>query len=136
MKRIITILLLVFVVAVCSMAQQFKNESEYYPKSFQIEKIYSHSLGYRIDYIKQNYSLGTLWAPIEWFRTTAGRGWISYGKNQAYPYITIYFKNGQFDHFKLYLIESTAHRSWDILDSQGDYSEQFSSPDSIPEFDF
>ncbi len=135
MKRITLIFLIALAASVCTMAQQFENESEYYPKSFQIHKIYTHTLGFRIDYIKQDYSIDTLWAPIEWFRSTAGSGSMAYGDSLAYPYITFYFKNGELNHFRLYLIESKAHSSWGVLSALTDYSEKFPSPDSAPVFE-
>ena len=55
-------------------AQQFENESEYYPKSFQIHRIYTLSKGYRIDYVTQNYKIGTF-ASI-WWRTPPMRAGV------------------------------------------------------------
>ncbi len=133
MNRIALICLIAFVASVC-MAQQFENESEYYPKSFQIDRIYTHKLGFRIDYIKQDYSIDTLWAPIEWFRSTAGKGSIAYGDSRAYPYITFYTKNGELSHFRLYLIENKTHGSWGVFRSPGDHDDKFPSPDSTPVF--
>ena len=114
-------------------AQQFENESEYYPKSFQIHRIYTLSKGYRIDYVTQNYKIGTFWAPIEWFRGAGSTGEIAYGTGAAYPYVTFFFKEGIVEHFRLYLVESPAHESWGMLSPAEDYADQFPASDAKPE---
>ncbi len=125
--------LLVFISLVVTtgiFAQRFENESEYYPKTFAIESIYSHALGYRVDYIRQDYSIDTLWLPAEWFKSADSVGQIAYGKGVIYPYMTLFYKNGQLDHFRLYLQENKSHPSWKLLKSGVDHSDKFPSPDS------
>ncbi len=117
-------------------AQKLENESELYPKTVPISHIYNNTNGFRIDYIRQNYTLGTFWAPIEWFRGAASTGAISYGNSAAYPYVTFYYKDGEVDHFRLYLVENPAHQSWGFLDPNVDYSGEFPPVDSKPEISF
>ena len=133
MKRITLFVILVLLVGTAgAFADEFENESVLYPKSLQIKYIYPLSEGYRIDYIRQNYTLGTLWAPIEWFLGTANIGSIAYGEGRAYPYVTFYYKDGEVDHFRLYLVENPAHESWNSLDPGVDYSGEFPPADSKP----
>lgn len=137
MKRVIvTILILFFAGAALLTAQQFKDESEYYPKTVPIGRIYPHELGYRIDFIKQDYSIGTIYAPSEWFRSAASIGEIAYGSGPAYPYATFFYKDGEVDHFRLYLIESYGHESWGRLEAGVDYSGEFPPDDSKPQIVF
>ncbi|MCK5737335.1 MAG: hypothetical protein KAH21_12695 [Spirochaetaceae bacterium] len=137
MKRItlFVISLLLFCTA-GAFAQKFENESEIYPKTLHIGRIYNHSKGFRVDYIRQDYTVGSFWAPIEWFRGTASTGEITYGESKAYPYVTFYYKDGAVDHFRLYLIENPAHESWGSLDPGTDYSDRFPSADSKPEISY
>lgn len=135
MKRMTIIMILLLAMAVSAVAQQFENESEYYPKTLPIERISIHSLGYRIDYIKQDYTIGTFWAPVGWFRSAGTMGEIAY-IDSGYPYVSFFYKNGVLDHFRLYLIESMEHSSWDILDNATDYSDRFPDLDSIAEIQF
>ena len=137
MKRIILVFLILISAGITgAFAQEIKNESEYYPVTLSIAKIYTSPQGYRIDYIRQDYSLGTLWAPLEWFRDSASTGEIAYGKGRAYPYVTFFYKDGQVDHFRLYLLPNPADETWGVLDKDTDYSDKFPSPDSKPEISY
>jgi hypothetical protein len=136
-KRVTLItLVLLLIGTVGAFAQQFENESELYPKTLQIARIFNHSDGYRVDYIRQNYTVGTFWAPIEWFRGAASVGAMAFGDGPAYPYVTFFYKDGEVDHFRLYVIENPAHDSWGYLDPNVDYSGEFPSPDSKPVISF
>ncbi|MCG8452496.1 MAG: hypothetical protein MI717_04860 [Spirochaetales bacterium] len=137
MKRVSVIALILFVLCtVGAFAQQFPNESELYPKSLQIAKIYNHSKGYRIDYIRQDYTVGTFWAPVAWFREAGGIGEIAYGEGESYPYVSFFYKDGQMDHFRLYLFRNLAHESWGFLDPTIDYDGEFPANDALPEISF
>jgi hypothetical protein len=117
-------------------AQNIENESDFYPKTVQIARIFNHSDGFRVDYIRQDYTVDTFWAPIEWFRGAASTGAIAHGEGRAYPYVTFFYKEGVVDHFRLYLIENPADDSWGYLDPGVDYSGEYPSTDSSPEISF
>ncbi|OQX29106.1 MAG: hypothetical protein B0D92_05525 [Spirochaeta sp. LUC14_002_19_P3] len=134
MKRIMLILLVA--AAMSAYAQQFENESEFYVKTLPVNRIYLYNPGYRIDYIRQDSSIGTLWAPAEWFRKPATMGKVVYGKGNEYPYVSFFFKNGVLDHFRLYLIQNKLDDSWGDMGSEADYQGKFPSPDTIPTIEF
>ena len=137
MKRIILFVISLLLFSTTgAFAQKFENESELYPKTLSIARVYNHSKGFRIDYIRQNYTVGSFWAPIAWFRGAGSTGEIAYGSSAAYPYVTFYYKDGVVDHFRLYLIENPAHESWGSLDPAEDYSDKFPPDDSKPEISF
>ena len=137
MKRITLLALMIFILGtVGAFAQQPENESTFYPKTLQIHKIYNHSMGFKVEYIRQDYSLGSFWAPIEWFRGAASTGEIAYGEGPSYPYVTFFYNSGELDHFRLYLIENPAHSSWGALDPTADYSGEFPDPESVPEITY
>ena len=132
-KRITLLaIVLVLISTVGAFAQDFKNESEFYSKTLQINQIYNNAKGFKVEYIRQDYTLGSFWAPIEWFRGAASTGEIAYGDSAAYPYVSFFYKSGELDHFRLYLFENPAHASWGSLDPTVDYSAEFPSPDSKP----
>jgi hypothetical protein len=136
-KRITLIVMSILLFSTAgAFAQKFENESELYPKTVPIAHIYNNSKGFRVDYIRQNYTVGTFWAPIEWFRGAGSTGEIAYGEGASYPYVTFYYKDGEVDHFRLYLIENPAHESWGYLDPEVDYSGEFPAVDSKPEISF
>jgi len=135
MKHIgISLALLLVIAALSLFAQNFENESEIYPKTLQVAQVSRHADGLRVDYIRQNYTVGTLWAPNEWFNSPESIGEIFYGNKRAYPYITFYFVDGALDHFRLYLSDRNANQFGDPLDS--DYSAKFPPAESTPEIDF
>lgn len=136
MKRTVLVVMILLLSGVSVFSQKIANESYLYPKTFQIRRIYTHPLGYRVDYLKQDYSIGTLWAPIEWFRTAANIGELAYTSGPATPFITFFFKEGVLDHFSIYAFANPLHPSWALLDAGTDYTQDFPSPDTIPEIDF
>ena len=136
-KRILLFVISLFLFSTAgAFAQKFENESELYPKTVPIARVYNTENGLRVDYIRQDYTIGTFWAPIDWFRGAASTGEIAYGEGAAYPYVTFYYKDGVVDHFRLYLIENPADESWGFLDPGVDYSDKFPPADSKPEISF
>lgn len=136
LKRALFIMLILFVNIFVVFAQDFENESEYYPKTLWIDSIYSHKSGYRVDYLQDGYKLGTLWIPNEWLSGEERKGSIAYGRGDTYPYITFFFKGGEISHFRLYIVEDRAHASWDKLDPRVDYSGKFASADLNTDTEF
>ncbi len=104
-----------------------------YPKTVSIYKVYPHSLGYRVDYIKSNRTIGTFYAPLEWFKKAGGYGEIVYGKGKQYPYATFYYADGKIDHFRLYLIEDFNDISWGTLRDQ-DVTDKFNTEELVIEY--
>ena len=100
------------------------SKSEFYPKTMAINKVYPHAMGYKVDYIKSNRTLGSFYAPTEWFKKAAGYGEIVYGKGAQYPYAVFYYKEGRIDHFRLYLVSDFNDVSWGVLRGN-DYTKQF-----------
>lgn len=135
-RRVLIVVLLLLISAAGAFAQKIENESDYYPKTLQIARIFNHAKGYRVDYIRQDYTVGTFWAPVEWFRGAASTGEIAFGTGRAYPYVTFFYKEGTVDHFRLYLIENPAHESWGLLDPNVDYTGEFPSVESKPEITY
>lgn len=135
MKRIITFA--VVISGLCSLsAQNFENESEYYAKTVPIARIYTHEEGYRIDYMREDNRLDTFLAPLEWFYGSQRKGVIAFGEGRAYPYASFFFKDGDLDHFRLYLVESLAHESWATYETGDETAANFPPGDSNPEINF
>ena len=125
MKKRAAALMVLFMILCGSFLYAEATPSDYYPKTMAINRIYPSELGYRVDYIKANRTLGTFYAPNEWFKEAAGYGEIVYGSGAQYPYATFYYKDGKIDHFRLYLISNYNDVSWGVLRGD-DYSDEFS----------
>jgi hypothetical protein len=93
-----------------------------YVRSMHIEKVFIHSLGYAIVYYKPSGAgYGILYLPYNWFTEAGGAGEIVWGRNQAYPYISIFWVDGKFSHLKCFFQESLGHPMWENLSKN--YSE-------------
>jgi hypothetical protein len=96
-------------------AQNFSDgkESGYFYVNVPIEKVYPYRKGYVVQYRKGVNQMARAYLPIEWFEDAAGKGELLYlGTGNAWPYLTVYYKDGAFSHVRLYLRRDRAHASW------------------------
>ncbi|RKX93219.1 MAG: hypothetical protein DRP59_03535 [Spirochaetes bacterium] len=127
MKKII----LFFTVLLFVSAAIFAQDSEIYVKSVPISKVYNHQLGFRVVYMKSNMEMAAFYLPKAWFETASVTGTVQkaevlYGKEASYPYFSVFWINGKFDHIRLYLKSDLGDVSWgDINPAWGDISEKF-----------
>ena len=94
----------------------------YYYVNVPIERVYPYRKGYVIDY--QTGATGTSMArtyiPLEWFRDGPRKESgeppkgeiILLGPGNFWPYLTVYYRNGEFSHVRLYVRRERAHPSW------------------------
>jgi hypothetical protein len=114
MKRamLLTVLLLI---GLCSSVFG-EAATDIYVRTIRIEKVFIHSLGYAIVYSKPSgMDYGLCYIPFNWFTEAGGAGEIIWGRNRAYPYMSIFWVNGKFSHIKLYFQESLGHQMWEQL---------------------
>lgn len=123
MKRAISFLALFFLVA--AIGSVSADTSEYYVKTAYITKVYNHQLGYKIVYRTGSGSLSEFYIPHKWFSSTAGKGELVYGTEASYPYFSVFWKNGEFHHIRLYLQENYTDLSWGNLRKDKDYTDEF-----------
>ncbi len=100
-------------------------ESNLYYKTFPISMVSPAREGYRIVYMKSDMKYHVFYCPMEWFLGAASQGEIIYGDGDAFPYFTVYWKDGEFSHIKLYLHKSKLDPSWGDLPEGRDYSDKF-----------
>ena len=91
----LTLLILIISATFAAAQESDSKRAEIYPKTMAIHRVYPHQLGYKVEYIKSNRTLGSFYAPLEWFKKSAGYGEIVYGQGRAYPYATFYYKGRQ-----------------------------------------
>ncbi len=91
----------------------FAVESDMFVKTVPITKVYLYNEGFRIVYLKSNLEFGVFYIPIEWFGTSAdSKAEVVYDINPAFPYFSIFWKNGEFNHIRLYLEKNRDAPSW------------------------
>ena len=114
MKKVIFLLL--FLVLFCITIQIFSDiYIDMYARTLPVEKVYAHAMGYAVLYRKPSGGFAVVYLPFKWFTTAGGRGEIVWGQDASYPYISFFWKAGEFDHVKLYLQENQSHHTWDKL---------------------
>ncbi|MEW5816178.1 MAG: hypothetical protein AB1798_12385 [Spirochaetota bacterium] len=110
-KRIILSLILFLFLAVVLMAE----ESTMFVKTLPITKVYLMKKGYRVVYIKSDMNLGVIHVPMAWFQNAGGKAEAVWGTDTSYPYFSIFYKEGKFDHIRLYLHRDRKHSSWGMM---------------------
>ncbi len=135
-KRIILFALVLFVVFAGIAAAE---ESTVFVKTVPIERVYQHRLGYRLAYSKSDLNLGFIYVPHSWFKRPAGtdeepKAELIVGNERAYPYFSIFWRDGEFAHIRLYLKRSLLHRSYGDLDNPELFDDRFEVETLNPEF--
>ena len=93
-----------------------EKKTDIYVRSIRIEKVFIHALGYAIVYSKPSgMEYGLFYLPFSWFTEAGGAGEIIWGRNPAYPYMSVFWADGKFSHIKLYFHESLGHTMWEQL---------------------
>ena len=110
MKRATLIVLLVAIVA-CAIASE---TSAFYPVRLDIVKVYSHADGYRVIYRKGSAGVADVYIPARWF-VSGGKAELVRGNDPSYPYMTVFYKNGKFDHLRLYVLADQNDSTWGCL---------------------
>ena len=118
MKKLLVLLALALFVGGLAAAETI--ESPMYAKTVPIYKITSHELGYKVTYFTDLGDLKTIYIPIEWFyqvgqyRNADGfvKAEMYKGAGGAYPYLQIFWKDGKFHHFRLFVVKDYNDKSW------------------------
>ena len=93
--------------------QQKKTESEFYYVNIGLEKIYPYRTGYVVMYRKALGHMARAYLPMEWFIGAATKGEIiTLPAGRTWPSMSVYYKNGEFSHVRLYIHRSNSHETW------------------------
>jgi hypothetical protein len=113
-------------------ADRKKHESEYYYKNVALERIYPYRNGYVIQYRRGLNRMEMAYLPLEWFTTTAGKGEIiTLPKGKAWPSLTVYYRNGEFSHVRLYVHHMASHQTWGSIPQTVNIDDRFENVEEI-----
>lgn len=133
-KRALSILLLLLTTVMLTSA----TKSPYYTRSVVITRVFPHKMGYKVFYMSNDLINKEAYLPsslfIEQKDKTLERSKLFTGNDKAYPYMTIFWKDGNFSHVKLYLKASYADISWGAFANPDTHDENFKNADL--KFDF
>ncbi|MDR2069131.1 MAG: hypothetical protein LBP71_04615 [Spirochaetaceae bacterium] len=108
------------------------NESEYYYVNVPLEKIYPYRKGYVVAYRKGVNQLARAYLPIEWFTDAAGKGDLIYmNSGTSWPYLAVYYKNGEFSHVRLYVRKDRGHSTWGNIPLSVNIDDRFENVDGL-----
>ena len=110
-----------------------KNESEYYYKNISLEKIYPYRNGYVVQYNRGiGKKMGMAYIPMAWFTDSAGKGEIvSLSKGSAWPSLSVYYKDGEFSHVRLYVHRSPNHQTWGVIPQNINLDDRFDGVEDL-----
>jgi hypothetical protein len=133
-QKALTILILVLTMVMLTSA----TKSPYFSRSVIITKVYPHKLGYKVIYMANDMKNRSVYLPSNLFETqkdeTTVKSRLFQGYNKAYPYMTIFWKDGEFSHIKLYLKTNYSDISWGAFNDPDAHDENFTNAEL--KFDF
>jgi hypothetical protein len=128
MKRATLVIVLIAFVSLGLSAET----SAFYPVRVDVVKVYSHADGYRVIYRKGSADVGAVYLPARWF-VPGGKAELVRDNDPSFPYITIFYKDGKFDHLRLYVLANQKDETWGIL-NPAEGAGKFNSDDLKIEF--
>jgi hypothetical protein len=129
---IIVFLLFAVLTPLSVMGISEENSTDYYYVNAHIEKIYPSEHGYIILYRKNLTTTGTLAVPTEWFEGLAGKAEIvNLPKGGNWPYLTSFYKKGEFSHIRLYVHSYKGHQTWGYVPQLANVNKYFSDQNSL-----
>jgi hypothetical protein len=115
-----------------SSAKKYENESEFYPVSVPVEKIYNYPKGYIVRYRRGPLETVNAYLPLEWFTDTSGRGEIlRLGTRNAQPRLVVYYKGGEFSHVRLYVHPNPHHITWGLVRPSENLDREFENQEGL-----
>ena len=124
MKRTVMLVALVLLIVGVFTVSAQEQDPKLYVKTVSIMKILNHALGYKVLYLKSSMEVGEFYVPHSWFKA-GGKAELVLGNGPAFPYFSVFYRDGEFSHVKLYAHENIGHLSWGRLKRQAGDSSKF-----------
>ena len=103
-----------------------EQESDFYYVNVTLEKIFPYRKGYVVQYRKGINQIGRAYLPSEWFTNAAAKGEIiNLPKGKEWPSLTIYYKDGEFSHVRLYVHPHQGHQTWGYIPQNVNIDDRF-----------
>jgi len=124
------VFILTLLIAILLSGMLYAEESGYYVKTVPISKVYLHNLGYRVVYQKSDLNFGIFYVPKRWFdlagtERAEPKAELVLANEPSIPYFSIFWKDGQFSHIRLYLHRSLNHDSYGDLKDPASLNDKF-----------
>jgi hypothetical protein len=108
----------------------YAEESGFYVKTVPIARVYMHKLGYRVVYQKSDLNFAVFYVPKRWFDLSGTereepKAELVLTNERTVPYFSIFWKDGQFSHIRLYLHRDLQHDSYGDLKDPTSLDDKF-----------
>ena len=108
------------------------DESEYYYVNVPIEKIYRHHLGYIVMYQRAYSQMQRVYIPYEWLNEPTGKAdQINLSSGNVWPSLTIFYKDGEWSHLRLYVSRYPSHITWGVAPFDSNLDQYFENADQL-----
>jgi hypothetical protein len=128
MKKLFFVLLLAMSCLLVS-AQEAEGGTGYYYVNVPIAMIYPYAKGYVVNYHTgvMSDNLVTIYMPQEWFAPGEGRkgSIVNLKPGTVKPSFTVVYKDGAFDHVKLYVKKDRKDPSWGYMPLSTNIDDRF-----------
>jgi len=132
MKKILFVLFIFAVITPVFAQSSNDGDSRFYYINLQIERIFPTTEGYIIQYRNSGRTFATIGIPNEWFYEAAGRAEkVLLHPGRDWPSMSIFYRDGDFSHVRLYLHRSKAHQTWGNVPQGTNVSRFFEDRDSF-----
>jgi hypothetical protein len=116
-----------------SQAQAYPKDA--YVKTVPIVKISVHEMGYKVSFFNSHQQLQDIYVPLTWFnKGPNSKADLIYDRAATFPYISVFWIDGKFDHVNIYVLTDFSSPTWDVLIAAGDLSNLFDVQDIPPNF--
>lgn len=125
---------LIVLLLISSFMLSSATKSPYYTRNVIITRIYPHRLGYKVMYMTNDLTNRSVYLPKTIFSESNDGSDIQLGYGKSYPYMQIFWKNGEFSHVKLFLKADFHDVTWGAFNDPDAHDKNFESADL--KFDF
>jgi hypothetical protein len=106
-----------------------------YYKTVSLLKVWLHPLGYKLQFFNSSFGVSDIYVPLAWFnKGSLSKANVVYGNDDNYPYCSIFWVDGVFDHITLYVLNDFSSQTWGVLNVPGDLTAQFNVQEPPKEF--
>lgn len=126
--------IMMILVIISSFMLSSQAKSPYYTRSVIITRVYPHKLGYKVLYMTNELKNKSIYLPKTIFSDSNDGSDIILGLDKSYPYMQIFWKNGEFSHVKLFLKSDFNDITWGSFNNPDSHDDNFNNADL--KFDF
>lgn len=130
MKKLIIFTIFLAIAAPVFAQYNATEKDNLYYTNVTVEKVFHCDLGYLIQYRTQR-GFATIGIPTEWFTDGVSRGDIVRIGRGDWPSLSVFYKNGEVSHVRLYVHALKGHTTWGSLPQGTDVSRFFPEGDSF-----